>query len=90
MDGFETVRQFRQLEKQRLASVAAAMERFPSDVSSMSDEDSSENAKDEDNFSFYRMTSGAPATSASPGEVAAEVCFLGCSVPDSFISINSE
>mmetsp|Transcript_19350 Transcript_19350/g.26456 ORF Transcript_19350/g.26456 Transcript_19350/m.26456 type:complete len:653 (-) Transcript_19350:344-2302(-) len=68
MDGFETVRQFRQVEKQRLASVAAAMESFPSDVSSISDEDSSENAKDEENFSFYRMASSAPATSATrPG-----------------------
>ena len=42
MDGFETVRQFRLLEKERLANVAAAMETFSSDVSSMSEEQSSE------------------------------------------------
>lgn len=42
MDGFETVRQFRSLEKERLANVAAAMETFSSDVSSMSEEQSSE------------------------------------------------
>ena len=42
MDGFETVRQIRMLEKERLAHLAAAMESFPSDVSSMSEENNSE------------------------------------------------
>lgn len=59
MDGFETVRQFRRLEKERLESVAAAMNSFPSDVSSISEEHSSE--RDED--SFYRAPSPQPEPS---------------------------